>query len=148
MYCRECGKFIKGKPYSGELCQNCYNYFRKGGIIHPIPKHGRVEHDENGKVICHICGKSFAKLGNHTHEVHNMTIKEYKEQFGLCANARTTEDSYHKKMRKLAYANHMDEQLREVGKGTRLKKGNSVRKGKVRLQEILDKRNRKLKQNF
>lgn len=149
MYCRECGKEIKGKLYSGELCQNCYNYFRRGGIIHPLPEKGRVEHDKDGKVICHICGKSFVKLGNHIHEVHKMTIKEYKEEFGLCANARTTDDNYNKKMRKLAYEHNMDKQLRIAGKSTRFKKGDvRARKGKeVRLQEIIHKRERKLKQN-
>ena len=143
MLCKECGKQIGYKVFSGGTCQSCYNYFRKGGIVYPIPEHGRIEHDVSGKVICHMCGRAFIRLGSHIKESHNMSIKEYKEKFGLCANARTTESNYSKTMKKLAYDNHMAEQLQEVGKNTRLKKGNSVRKGKVRLQEILDKRDRK-----
>lgn len=145
MFCKECGKQIGYKVFSGGTCQACYNYFRKGGIVYPIPEYGRIKHDVNGKVICHICGRAFTRLGSHIREHHNMAIKEYKEKFGLCANARTTENSYSQTMRKHAYDNHMVEQLLEVGKDTRLQKGNSVRKGKVRLQEILDKRDRKLK---
>ena len=132
MFCRECGKRIGYKVYSGGTCQSCYNYFRNGGIIHPLPKYGKIEHNSSGKVICHICGRAYTKLGNHIKESHNMTIKEYKEKFGLCANARTTENSYSKKMRKLAYDNNMDKQLLEVGKNTRFKKGD-VRAGRNRI---------------
>ena len=149
MFCRECGKYISRKIFPNCTCQGCYNYFRKGGIIHPIPECGRIEHDINGKVICHICGRAFTRLGSHIKESHSMSIKEYKEKFGLCANARTTESNYSKTMRKLAYDNNMDKQLLEVGKNTRIKRNdNTLRKGKeVRLQEILDKKNRKFKQN-
>ena len=147
MLCKECGKQIGYKVFSGGTCQACYNYFRKGGIVYPIPEYGRIKHDVNGKVICHICGRAFTRLGSHIKESHNMSIKEYKEKFGLCANARTTESNYSNTMRKLAYDNNMDKQLLEVGKNTRIKRNdNTLRKGKeVRLQEILDKRDRKFK---
>ena len=60
--------------------------------------------------------------------------------------AKTTEENYHNTMRTLAYDNGMVERLLESGKNTRLEKGNCLRKGKqVRLQEILDKRDRKFK---
>lgn len=146
MFCKECGKPVKDKVYHGCMCQGCYNYFRKGGVIHPIPEHGRVRHDAEGKVICHICGRSYTRLGSHIKESHKMTIKEYKEVFGLCASAKTTEENYHDNMKRLAYNNNMDKLLVEAGKNTRLEKGNCLRKGKqVRLQEILDKRDRKFK---
>ena len=50
-------------------------------------------------------------------------------------------------MSKHAKNNGMDRQLLEAGKTTRIKEGDgSLRKGKeVRLQEIIDKRNRKIK---
>ena len=146
-YCKECGKYIGDRSYNG-LCQSCYNYFRKGGTINPVAEHGKIEYDINGKIICHICGRAYTRLGSHIKESHNMTIKEYKEKFGLCASARTTTDDYSNKMRNHAYNNDMDKQLIESGKKTRFKKGDgTARKNKeVRLQEILDKRNRKLKQ--
>ena len=141
MFCKECGKQINGKSYGG-MCQGCYHYFKNGGTINPIPEHGRIEHDENGKVVCHVCGRAYSRLGSHIKESHNMTIKEYKEKYGLCANARTTEENYSKTMRTLAYKYNMDKQLIETGKNTRFKNGDSTaRKNKeVRLQEILDKR--------
>ena len=146
MYCKECGKHIIGKTYNG-MCQGCYNYFKKGGTINPIPEHGRIQYDANGTVICHICGRAYARLGSHIKESHNMTIKEYKEMYGLCARARTTADNYSNTMRTLAYHHHMDEQLIAVGQKTRFQKGDATaRKDKpVRLQEIIDKRERKYK---
>lgn len=142
-YCKECGKAI-AKSYSG-MCQGCYNYFRKGGTIHPLPPKGRVEHDIQGKVICHICGRSYTRLGSHIRESHNMTISEYKEQFGLCSNARTTESGYSHHMRELSYVYEMPERLKIAGQATRIKKGDKkMRFGKpTRLQETLDKRERK-----
>ena len=145
MKCRECGKEI-ARSYSG-LCQGCYHYFRHGGTINPIPEKGTISYDVNGKVVCHICGRAYTRLGSHVKESHNMTIEEYKEEFGLCKRAKTTESSYSKIMSKHAKINNMDQQLISVGVNTRIKKGQTdMRKGKkVCMQEILDKRARKFK---
>ena len=146
MICSECGK-ITEQSYSG-MCQGCYNYFRKGGTVHPLPERGTVAHDASGKVICHICGRSYTRLGSHVKESHGMTIAEYKEEFGLCNRTKTTEESYSRLMRDLALQNDMDKQLLDSGKETRIRKGQTMhRKNKqVRLQEIIDKRNRKKKE--
>lgn len=147
MFCKECGKHTDRK-YSG-MCQSCYNYFRKGGTVNPLPEHGRIRHDKNGKVICHICGRAYTRLGSHVREAHNMSIEEYKEKFGLCKRAKTTERSYSNMMHSYAKENKMDERLLIVGQATRIKLGeNDKRKGKqVCLQEILDKRDRKFKED-
>jgi len=43
-----------------------------------------MEHfDENGKVICQICGKSYEILSNHLTK-HNMSGIEYKEKYPGC----------------------------------------------------------------
>ena len=146
MKCRECGKEIT-KSYGG-LCQGCYHYFRNGGTINPIPDKGRIEYDVNGRVVCHICGRAYTRLGSHVKESHSMTIEDYKEEFGLCKRANTTESSYSKVMSQHAKINEMDKQLIAVGRATRLKKGQTdMRKGKrVCMQEILDKRARKFKE--
>lgn len=140
--CKECGKHTD-RNYSG-MCQGCYIYFRKGGTVNTLPEHGRIEHDENGKVICHICGRAYVRLGSHVKESHEMSIDEYKEKFGLCRRAKTTENSYSDMMRVHADNNGMRERLLRVGESTRIKKGDTrLRKGKeVRLQEILDKQDR------
>lgn len=146
MICSQCGKIITLRTYNG-LCQACYRYFKDGGKIHDIPAAGTIIYDEHGKPICHICGKTFVRLGSHIKESHGMTVAEYKERFGLCNRTKTTEKTYSSMMRQHAKNNGMDQQLLEAGKATRIKEGDgSLRKGKeVRLQEIIDKRNRKIK---
>lgn len=142
--CKFCGK-ESIRSYSG-YCQGCYKYFNNGGKIYDLPEPGRIEHTGDGKVICHICGKAFIRLGSHVKENHNMTIKDYKERFGLCRRAKTTEVNYSKKMSYSALKNNMDEQLRVCGAATRLKKGSNhfhTKENGIRLQEILEKRDRK-----
>ena len=146
MKCSQCGKIISNKRYGG-LCQGCYKYFKNGGKIHDIPAAGTIAYDNRGKIICHICGKSFVRLGSHVRESHGMTIDEYKERFGLCHSARTKEQNYSNIMRKHAKENGMVQQILDAGKGTRIKKGEThLRKGKkVRLQEIINSNLRKRK---
>lgn len=145
MNCPQCGKPIN-RHYRG-LCQSCYKYFKGGGKIHDIPAAGTIAYDDQGKVICHICGKSFVRLGSHVKENHDLTIAEYKEKFGLCHSARTTGKTYSETMRQHAKNNGMNQQLLESGKATQIQKGETdKRKGKkARLQELLDKRKRKFK---
>ncbi len=123
MFCKSCGQDISShiKTPKG-MCQGCYNYFRKGGKVHPLPKKGYIERDEQDKVICHICGKSFRKLGGHIKEKHQMTIRDYKKEFDLCFNTQTTSHDYNQKMKEYALENHMDEQLIRTGKATRFEK--------------------------
>lgn len=144
MRCSVCGKYLK-RIYPDETCQACYNYFRWGGEIHPVPPMGVISKDERGRVICHICGMSFKRLGSHVRESHSMTIEEYKDLFGLCRSARTTEKTYSDRMRQIARENKMPEQLITTGTKTRFQKGDKTsRLGKpVRLQEIIDKKNRR-----
>ncbi len=143
--CKDCGKPLSRDVYGG-LCQGCWRYYRSGGTVNEIPPHGVISHDHRGCVVCHICGKAFKRLGSHIRESHNMTIEEYKECFGLCANARTTEAQYSRKMRDNAYKYDMPNRLQVTGKNTQIKKGDkSKRLGKpTRLQESLDKRERML----
>ena len=141
--CKACGKTI-GRVYPGGLCQGCYKYFLNGGAIYEKPAPGVVAKDENGRVICHICGRSFTRLGSHVRESHEMTISEYKEAFGLCRSARTTETTYSEKMRESAYINNMPERLAMVGVQTRIKPGEKLREGiRGRTQETIYKMNRR-----
>lgn len=143
--CSFCGKIQnQSRVYPNGLCQGCYKYFHSGGTINPIPPLGVIAHDRRGNVICHICGRAYKRLGSHIKESHDMTISEYKEKFGLCANSKTTEFCYSKIMRQHAIDNDMPHQLVIAGRKTRIKPGEThLRKGKkVRLQECLDKRNR------
>ena len=39
--------------------------------------------DTEDKVQCHICGKWWRHVGSHVHVSHDMSAREYKDQFGL-----------------------------------------------------------------
>lgn len=143
--CKYCGKeantlYCLENKKKATACQGCYKYFRNGGTINPLPHAGCVEYDAHGKVICHICGRAYTRLGSHLRESHSMTISEYKEMFGLCKRTKTTEKQYSDMMHDYALENDMDLQLKETGEDTRIKKGDtSMRKGKkICLQEYLN----------
>ena len=150
MNCTKCGKPITAKVYPNGTCQGCYNYYRNGGIDNPLPPLGKIERDHRGYVVCHICGRAYKRLGSHIKESHEMSIAEYKQQFELCNNAKTTEQNYSAHMHNLAYQYDMPQRLQITGAATRIKTGQKhMRLGKkVRLQECLDKSARyKSKQN-
>ena len=142
MSCTKCGK-LNDDAYGG-MCQACYNYYRKGGTDNPIPKPGTIAHDHRDYVVCHICGRAYKRLGSHIKESHGMSIAEYKAEFELCNNAKTTEKNYSEHMHKLAYKYDMPNRLQETGKATRIKKGERDKRlgKKVRLQECLDRSER------
>lgn len=142
MICKKCGKPIT-RSYAG-MCQGCYKYFLGGGKVYNLPEPGTVARDESGKVICHICGRSYTRLGSHIKESHGMTTAEYKEHYGLCNSTKTTEAAYSTHMQELAYIHGMDKRLLKAGMSTRIKKGETdKRKNKpVRLQEAKDRRDR------
>jgi NMD protein affecting ribosome stability and mRNA decay len=147
MNCSKCGKHTS-KSYSG-MCQSCYRYYHDGETDNPLPKLGKIEYDYRGYVICHICGRAYKRLGSHIKESHNMTIAEYKENFGLCNNAKTTEKEYSEHMRNLSYKYMMPERLQQAGKNTRIKQGEKhLRSGKKsRLQECLNRSKQYKKEN-
>ena len=136
MNCSSCNKELTHKTYPGRLCETCYKYFKNGGTINPLPELGTIANDERGYVVCHICGRAYKRLGTHVKQPHDMTIKEYKERFGLCNKTKTTEANYSRMMHDYAYQYNMPEQLRVAGENTRIKSGASIREGKtLRLQE-------------
>ena len=109
MICLSCNKDVN-ELYSEGLCPSCYRYFKDGGTINPLPDAGTIAYDERGYVVCHICGKAYRRLGTHVAQAHDMTIKTYKERFGLCNNAKTTEANYSRMMSDYAYQHNMPEQ--------------------------------------
>ena len=142
MNCSKCGKHTD-RSYAG-MCQSCYRYYHDGGTENPLPPLGKIAYDHRGYVVCHICGRAYKRLGSHAKESHNMSIDEYKAEFGLCNNARTTEQNYSEHMHKLAYKYDMPNRLQETGKATRIKKGERDKRlgKKSRLQECLDRSER------
>jgi len=135
--CKECGASSE-KSYSGK-CQRCYFYFRKGGVVWQLPPSGEIVIDNEGKVICHICGRSFDKLGEHTFHVHGLTEKDYKEKFELNRSSSLASEKIRKKLRENVYNNYsvIQKNLIEGGKKTRVSSTNRIKLGKPdRLESI------------
>lgn len=145
--CIDCGKSFSGKVYPHGVCQGCYNYIKNGNARYELPRPGTIAFDEGGKVICHICGKSYKRLGSHAYYTHGITVEQYKEKFGICVGSKLTSKEYSQVMRKYSLDNNWAERIIISGVNTRFKKGESgARLGKeVRLQEILDKKARRYK---
>lgn len=127
--CTYCGK-EQNRPLSKGYCISCYQYFIMFGYSTWYPSQygemARVQAKNNKQydfLICHECGKAFTKLQQHIWYAHNMTKTQYCDKWGLDHKINMTTKIYNKKMRDYAYKYNMDDQLREVGKETRFKKG-------------------------
>lgn len=94
------------------------------------PHYGEIQYDVNGNPICHICGKSFPKLGAHIWNGHKMRTREYCQIFGLNVGKGICSNEYAMKMREYAYQNYdvvISENLIKEGKRTRFRKGSEGR---------------------
>ena len=101
-----------------------------------LPSKGEIWYDKNGKIICHICGKSFNKLSSHLVQVHNISASEYKEMFELNKCQKLTS-----KWMEEYFRNKPRKDITKYSLNTRFKdKHKSPRKGqKARLQAILER---------
>lgn len=100
------------------------------------PPKGEIWYDKNGKVICHICGKSFNKLSSHLVQQHNINAHDYKEIFELKRTAKLTSKTMQE-----YFKNKPRKDITQYSHKTRFKEGKqSVLKGKKqRLQTILER---------
>lgn len=86
-YCSLCGRTSnetrivtsKGIHY----CGKCYQRIRNASKVYELPPKGEIRYNEEGKPICHICGKAYSKLMSHVRQIHDMSAYEYKKEFGL-----------------------------------------------------------------
>lgn len=148
--CELCGlekeKVFYSKQFEKKLCTKCYNY-EKNHPVHPLPKNGEIAYDNEGKLICHICGRAFKRLSSHANNGHNLTAYEYKKMFELNNNAGLLIESTKEKLREYSKSNYetvIKENLLLKGSKTRFKKGSPGRtRNKLRLQCL-----NVLKQNF
>ena len=97
---------------------------------------GEIWYDKDGKIKCHICGRSFNKLSSHIVQVHNISSSEYKEMFELNKGQKLTSKAMEEYFR-----NKPRTDITKHSSKTRFKKGHkSARKGdRVRLQTILER---------
>lgn len=91
------------------------------------------------KIKCLICGKSFTRVCSHVWQVHGMSAREYKEEFGLDRTKGIIPESLRSTMSEYAKFHKMGEQLKKVGVSTRFKKGDPTIGKYKRSNQTLEK---------
>ena len=131
------GKIFNRRKFGKSLCQTCYRYETEHPV-HPLPNKGEVVYDEEGKPICHICGRAFKKLASHAYNRHKISASDYKEMFGLNNTKGLIAESTREILREHSKNNYdkvVKENLIKKGENSRFKNGDKGRtKDKVRLQ--------------
>lgn len=79
---------------------------------------------KDDEVICLICNKSFTTLKRHLSQVHQLTDKEYRKQFGIPSNQPLVAKSYSEKKKADAVKNNLGAKM-QAG---RRKKGTAAAK--------------------
>ncbi len=77
-------------------------------------------------VQCLICGKKFIQVGSHIVQAHQMTAREYRQEYGLDVKKGLIKGEYRERKSQSAYDNGMDKKLTEWGAKTRFKEGQKI----------------------
>ena len=102
-----------------------------------LPKNGEILL-QDGKPVCHICGKAFHRLMSHVRQKHGMMAIEYKKEFDLNTSQGIISEESAKKSREAVFRHpEIIEGLTANGVKSRFKKGCKGRtRDKVSLQEL------------
>lgn len=149
--CEHCKKQKKRVIYRKDfddklICDNCYKLFINHPINENIPGKGEVAYDEQGRLICHICGRVYDKLTAHIKQYHKITPDEYKEMFELNRTFSLTSERFKEKCRENIKKNDSINQLRHFKKGEKnyiTKDGSIAAAKKRRLQYVKNRVNTK-----
>ena len=88
--------------------------------------YGKIEYNDEGLPKCEICGKHFHRVTAHVRQVHGLSAREYKLQFGLDLIKGICSKESAEKSREKAMSNYdkvIAENLIQCGEETRFKKG-------------------------
>lgn len=94
------------------------------------PYYGRIAKSPDGRLICHICGQPFVKLGSHVVQKHGMTSRQYKQMFGLDVGRGLITNEHKEHLRGCVMRNYnkvVAENLIECGDSTRFTPGHPGR---------------------
>lgn len=140
MKCSRCNIEVSTRLIMG-ICSKCYQREKSNSKrkVYDLPKKGEVGYAPDGKVICHICGRAYTKLITHVYQIHGLTAKEYKSEFGLNLNSGLISKEHKEILRNNVYE-HYDKciisNLIGGGEATRYKNGSKGRtREKLSLQE-------------
>lgn len=131
------GKICFNEKTQKTLCAKCRRY-ELNHPVNPLPKKGEVAYDEQGRPICHVCGRAFNRVTSHANNAHGLSAYEYKEKFGLNNNTGLLIESTKNKLRnhiKNNYKKVVEDNLINKGKKYRFEDGHEGRPlSKVRLE--------------
>ena len=100
--CDDCGKENERvtyyKAFDAILCEPCCVKWKKHPIQKNIPSYGEMAFDDEGKVICHICGRAYNMLSQHIKQSHGINSAEYRKKFGLDKKTKLVSDKQHKRL--------------------------------------------------
>jgi len=96
--CKVCGGDLPNTRYRTFCSAKCRNKFynKKYADIHTAHNKNKRERlasvpDPINKCQCLICGLWYVQLGTHVVQVHNLTARQYREQFDLKVKKGTVE---------------------------------------------------------
>lgn len=98
------------------------------------PNYGEIIKTPDGRLVCHICGKAFNKLGAYVVQKHKITSYDYKKIFGLNVSIGLISDNHREHLHDMAIKNYdvvVKENLIKKGINTRYVIGS---KGRTREQ--------------
>lgn len=140
LVCQECSKKNNKVRYIKEfkinLCETCNRTYINNPIKY-IPPDGEIHYDDEGKVICHECGRSYHKLSTHLIGKHKISSKEYKRKHGLNNGAKLTSKSLQEK-----FKNNPSVDIAKVRKT--FKKGHTINKGVPKRLQAIKNRMKKM----
>lgn len=129
MICAYCKNEFTPKPHAHNIkfcsvkCRNKNLYHERGGAEWQreyLSK--KQEKDGRPKVQCLICGKWYRQVGTHIVQVHKITAREYREQYGFDVKRGQLPEDYRKLKSITAVENGTAKNLK-AGKKFWFKKG-------------------------
>jgi ROS/MUCR transcriptional regulator protein len=49
----------------------------------PFGAYGQLDHEVDGRVVCHVCGRAYNSVGHHAQRAHDFSAAAYRAEFGI-----------------------------------------------------------------
>jgi hypothetical protein len=108
--------------------------------------YGKIEYNDEGLPKCEICGEHFHRVTAHARQIHGLSAREYKKQFGFDLQKGICSKESSQKTRVKTMSNYdkvIGENLINGGINTRFKDGS---RGRTR-EQVSEQTLRRLKEN-
>lgn len=124
--CKECGELLhkRQRTYCSKKCRLKATNKKHSKMQVQWERNKRDKEasiPSKNKLQCQICGKWYTQVGSHVVQVHNMTAREYKEQYGFDVKKGQLPEDYRKLKKQRVFENKTVENLKE-GEKYRFKK--------------------------